>query len=578
MSKRECSKKIFEEEYARLIADVPSNYNKEYSEYLHRFSPHQVHNGYFSIDKKGHATNSEVKRGQEFSDDISAYDLILKNKERLLSFEEPTRFIFSHSALREGWDNPNVFQICTLRHSNSITAKRQEVGRGLRICVDKNGTRQDYETLGDEVHEINKLTVIANESYESFAKALQEETRAELRERPEKVTTSLFEGKTYKLEDGSVYKVTIVDAANILAYLNANGYIDNEGKVLPEYHKAVTTQALKELPDTLKHIAPLVTKLVCSVTDPSALDGMIVEEGRTEIGEQRVNKNFDSKEFQALWKEINHQYVYTVHYNSEELIEKAINHINAKLEVKQLRYVVTGGTQHKDNVDEFGGKNTETHSLENTVVTTVKYDLVGEIARGATLTRKSVVKILQGLNPSKLNCFKVNPEEFIRKVINLIKEQKATMIVEHISYNTVEGAYESDIFTIANPDSRRALQTAKHVTDYVIVDSEGERKFAEALEGANEVVVYAKLPRSFRIPTPVGDYAPDWAIAFDREKVRHIFFIAETKGSMDEMELRAVEKGKIECAKRLFNELSTSSVIYHEVASFDDLRNIMSTI
>jgi type III restriction enzyme len=347
---------------------------------------------------------------------------------------------------------------------------------------------------------------------------------------------------------------------------------------MPEYHTAVATQALKELPDTLKHIAPLVTKLVCSITDPSALEGMIVEEGRTEIDEQKVNKNFDSKEFQALWKEINHQYVYTVHYNSEELIEKAINHINSKLEVKQLRYVVTGGTQHKDNVDEFGQKNTETHSLETAVVTNVKYDLVGEIARGATLTRKSVVKILQGITQSKLNYFKINPEEFIRKVVNLIKEQKATMIVEHISYNTVAGAYDSDIFTISHPDSRRALQTAKHVTDYVIVDSDGERKFAEALEGANEVVVYAKLPRSFRIPTPVGDYAPDWAIAFDREKVRHIFFIAETKGSMSEMELRAVEKGKIACAKKLFNELSTSNVVYHEVASFDDLRNIMQTL
>jgi type III restriction enzyme len=569
---------IFEEEYARLTQDELRIFDEDYNAYLRRFTPHQVHNGYFSIDKKGRAMNSEVKRGQEFSDDISAYDLILKNKERLLSFEEPTRFIFSHSALREGWDNPNVFQICTLRHSNSTTAKRQEVGRGLRICVDKNGIRQDEETLGDEVHEINKLTVIANESYEAFAKALQAETRAELRERPEKVTTSLFEGKTYRLEDGSVYRVTTVDAANILSYLNANGYIDKEGKVMPEYRTAVTTQALKELPDTLKHIAPLVSKLVCAVTDPKALEGMIVEEGRTEISEQRVNKNFDSMEFQALWREINHQYVYTVHYSSEELIAKAIQHIDAKLEVKQLRYVVTGGTQDAEKVDEFGQKKTESHALKSAVVSNVAYDLVGEIARGATLTRKSVVKILQGMNPSKFYYYKVNPEEFIRKVVELIKEQKATMIVEHISYNTVAGAYDSDIFTLPHPDSRRALQTAKHVTDYVMVDSDGERRFAEALEGANEVVVYAKLPRSFRIPTPIGDYAPDWAIAFDRQQVRHVFFIAETKGSMSEMDLRPVEKAKIDCAKKLFNELSTSKVVYHEVASFEDLRNMLSAL
>jgi type III restriction enzyme len=291
-----------------------------------------------------------------------------------------------------------------------------------------------------------------------------------------------------------------------------------------------------------------------------------------------VNKNFDSKEFQALWREINHRYVYTVHYNSEELIEKAINHINAKLEVKKLRYVVTGGTQDDEKVDEFGKKTTEAHDLENDVVTTVRYDLVGDIARGATLTRKSVVRILQGLSAQKFGYFKQNPEEFISKVVRLIKEQKATMIVEHIQYNPVAGEYDSDIFTVAHPDSRRALQTAKHVTDYVLVDSDSERRFAEALEGAGEVVVYAKLPRTFRIPTPVGDYAPDWAIAFDREKVRHIFFIAETKGSMSEMELREVEKGKIACAKKLFNEMSTANVVYHEVASFDDLRNLMSVM
>jgi type III restriction enzyme len=492
--------------------------------------------------------------------------LILKNKERLLSFEEPTRFIFSHSALREGWDNPNVFQICTLRHSNSTTAKRQEVGRGLRLCVDKNGVRQDYETLGDEVHEVNQLTVIANESYETFAKALQAETRAELRERPEKVTTSLFEGKTYKLEDGTLYRVTVVDAANIVAYLNANGYIDREGKILPEYHEAVTNAALKELPATLKPIAPLVTKLVCSVTDPSVLAGMIVAEPRTEIPEQRPNKNFDREEFQALWHEINHQYVYTVHYNSDELIQKSVDAINAKLEVKTMRYVVTTGEQGSDQVDEFGKRTTEMHDLETAVVTGVKYDVVGEIARGATLTRRSVVKILQKILPSKLNCFKVNPEEFIRKVVGLIKDEKATMIVEHISYNVVAGEYDSDIFTIAHPDSRRALQSAKHVTDY------------EALDNAQEVVVYAKLPRSFRIPTPVGDYAPDWAIAFDREKVRHIFFIAETKGSLRDMDLRGVEKGKIDCATKLFDELSSGKVVYRKVTSFADLSDWMRKV
>ena len=198
---------VFEKEYNQYLNENLSLFEDDYQKYLRRFSADQIHNGYFSIDKKGRSINSATGRNGDTSDDIDAYTLILKNKERLLSFDEPTRFIFSHSALREGWDNPNVFQICTLRHASSATAKRQEVGRGLRICVDQQGNRMDYERLGDAVHDINKLTVIANESYSSFVDALQKETRDALRERPTKADVSYFEGKTIVV-DGQQHKVS----------------------------------------------------------------------------------------------------------------------------------------------------------------------------------------------------------------------------------------------------------------------------------------------------------------------------------------------------------------------------------
>ena len=573
---------IFEEEYINALNERRGLFNDAYQRYLDRFEPEQIHNGYFSIDKKGRISNGEkVNKKSGLCDDISAYDLILKNKERLLSFDEPTRFIFSHSALREGWDNPNVFQICTLRHSSSTTAKRQEVGRGLRICVDSVGNRMDYETLGDDVHLINRLTVIANESYSSFTDALQKENREVLRERPVLATVDYFKGKTVKAADGTAYVLTDSDASRIIIYLEDNGYIDEHNHLTSAYHEAVTTGTVEPLPVKLQPIAEGVTKLINSIFDPSALDDMVEDGNKTKTPENVLNDNFYKEEFKALWKEINHKYVYTVHYDSDELIQKAIASIDSELTVSQLQYVMREGEQ--ESVDIFGNEKSRTKELRTISTSTVKYDLVGEIARGTTLTRKTAAAILKGISSVKLLMFKNNPEEFIRKVIKMIKEQKATMIVEHIKYNVTEGQYDSDIFTAnKRADFGKAYPASKHITDYVFTDGMSENsvemKFAKALEAAEEVCVYAKLPRSFQIPTPVGNYAPDWAIAFNKGAVKHIFFVAETKGSMDSMELRGVEKAKIACAKRLFNEISDSSVRYHEVDSYENLLSIMQNI
>lgn len=568
--------KMFEEEYARLVNEEFYIWDEDYNEYLRRFLPQDVHRGYFSIDKKtNRVIDCKVEKKTGLSDDISAYDLILKNKERLLSFEEPTRFIFSHSALREGWDNPNVFQICTLRHSNSSTAKRQEVGRGLRICVDRNGVRMDKELLGEDVHEVNTLTVIANESYADFTTALQKETREVLRERAAKATVAYFQDRQIKIGE-EIHTITETEASRIIIYLEDNGYIDEDKHITPDYREAVSNGTVAPLPPRLQPIAEGVVRLINSIFDPKALDDMVVEE-KTTTPDNKLNENFQKAEFQALWNEINHQYVYTVSYDSNELIEKAILHINSELEVKRLRYVMVEGSQDEEQVTDFGDTRSQSRQLTDVCTSSVRYDLVGDIAKGANLTRRTVVKILQGIQTSKLYLFKNNPEEFIRKAVSIIKEQKATMIVEAIRYNMTEGKYDSSIFTVkSRMDVDRAYEAKKHITDYVFSDSKGERQFAHDLDEAHEVVVYAKLPRTFQIPTPVGNYAPDWAIAMTKDGVKHIFFIAETKGSMSSMDLSAIEKAKIACAEKLFNSISTANVKYHKVATYQDLIDEMN--
>lgn len=570
--------KMFEEEYSRLVNDEFHIWDEDYNEYLRRFTPQEVHRGYFSIDKKtNRVIDGKVEKKTGLSDDISAYDLILKNKERLLSFDEPTRFIFSHSALREGWDNPNVFQICTLRHSNSTTAKRQEVGRGLRLCVDKNGVRMDKELLGEDVHEVNRLTVIANESYADFTSALQKETREVLRERAVKATVAYFIGKQIRIGE-ELHTIDESEASRIIIYLEDNGYVDSDKHITPQYHEAMANGNLAPLPTKLQPIAEGVIRLINSIFDPKALDDMVVEE-KTTTPENKLNENFNKEEFQTLWKEINHQYVYTVSYDSDELIENAILHLNAELSVKQLRYVMVEGTQDEKQVTEFGDTHSQSRQLTDVCTSTVRYDLVGEIAKGANLTRSTVVKILQGIKESKLYLFKNNPEEFIRKVISIIKEQKATMIVESIHYNMTEGKYDSNIFTVKSKmDFDRAYEAKKSITDYVFSDSKGERQFAHDLDEADEVVVYAKLPRTFQIPTPVGNYAPDWAIAMEKDGIKHIFFIAETKGSLSSMQTSKIENAKIDCARKLFNSLSTAKVRYHKVTSYSDLLDEMGKI
>lgn len=582
---------IFEQEYINILNEKLTLEDTPYQKYLREKCSDEkaVHKGYFSIDKKtGHSVDSQLKRGSEFSDDISAYDLILKNKERLLSFDEPTRFIFSHSALREGWDNPNVFQICTLKHSDNQTAKRQEVGRGLRLCVDQDGNRMDKEALGDTVHNVNMLTVIASESYKNFVSDLQSDIKAELYDRPSKATIEYFEGKTVTVDGESVI-IDKTQAKIIYKYLAKNDYIDNDDNVTDEYRNDRSNNSLAPVPDEIKDIESGVHKLVQAIFDDSVLNDMINDGRETKVRDNPLNDNFSKKEFQTLWGYINHKYAYTVSFDSDELIQKASVYINEKLNVSELMYTATVGQQKKDmNQYEiergasFGSEKSKTKTLNHAETSRVKYDLVGKIARGTTLTRRTVTAILKELEPKKLYMFRNNPEEFISKVIRLINEQKATMIVEHITYTeSSEEPYDSNIFT-AEKNSQsfdKAFAAEKAIQDYVFTDGTAEqsveRRFAQDLDKADEVCVYAKLPKGFSIPTPVGNYSPDWAIAFYEGTVKHIFFIAETKGSMESFDLRRIEEAKISCAKKLFNNISTSNIRYDAVDSYEKLLGIV---
>ena len=577
--------KVFEQEYLSVLNEHRTMFDTDYLAYLDSVDVHNVHKGYFSIDKKGHSVNSSVKRGTDLSDDISAYDLILKNKERLLSFEEPTRFIFSHSALREGWDNPNVFQICTLKHSDSTTQKRQEVGRGLRLCVNQSGSRMDADALGDKVQDINVLTVIASESYAAFVDSLQKQTEAVLYDRPRKATIEYFAGKSIKL-DGRTVKVDDHQARVIYQYLIRNNYVDEEDNVTKEYREDAQAKSLAPVPDSLKPIEEGVHTLVQAIYDASVLQKMFADANKPKVLENPLNGRFEKAEFQKLWNTINHKYAYTVDFNSDELISKAITHIDSELYVSQLQYAVSHAAQ-RDTLDadmvrsgdSFNAAQTRTKTLKHAVHGQVPYDLLGKIAEGTVLTRRTVAAILKGIKPSTFAMYQSNPEEFITKVTRLIKEQKATMIVEHITYDTIEGSYDSSIFTAEKHGLTmdKAYPAKKAIQDYVFTDGSAEksveRKFAESLDGADEVFIYAKLPRGFFIPTPVGHYSPDWAIVFHEGAVKHIYFVAETKGTMESLNLRPIEKSKIDCAKKLFAKLSDGLVTYDHVSNYQELLN-----
>ena len=554
--------RVFEEEYALLrdeyLSELPID-NQAYRRYLADIEPGRTHNGYFSIDKKtSRLKDPAVGARAVDSDDVDAYDLILKDKERLLDFAEPTRFIFSHSALREGWDNPNVFVMCMLKHSDNTISRRQEVGRGLRLSVGQRGDRMDHPAV---VHDINVLTVVASESYTDFVTSLQKEISETLSSRPRQATEAYFTGKLLTTDDGPV-EVTAAMAKQIYRYLVKHDYTDDADQIADAYHDAKFAGSLAELPEELKPYAKQVFQLIDSVFSDAQLPQ--VDDGR-KPKTNPLNANFKKKEFQALWARINRKAVYRVEFDSAELIRKCVSALDRELRVTPLKYTVQAGLQQDGLTDEQlrGGDGFAVHETTteygDSIHSRVKYDLIGKVAENARLTRDTTAAIFSEVQVAVFEQFRQNPENFIAEASRLIAEQKAAMVIERLAYNEVDDRYDTDIFTAnqTGQDFSRATEKLKnHVYDYAITDSEVERKFVKELDTSSEVVVYAKLPRGFLIPTPVGDYNPDWAISFEAGSVRHIYFVAETKGTMSSMKLREIEKTKIECARKFFGEIS----------------------
>ncbi|HGK4561272.1 TPA: type III restriction-modification system endonuclease [Yersinia enterocolitica] len=585
--------KIFEEEYAKHLQEALDNGfmqgDTPYAKYLRRIAANKTQKGYFSIDKKSkRLTDPKVAaRGENagLSDDVDAYDLILIDKERLLSLAEPVRFIFSHSALREGWDNPNVFVICTLKHSDNTISRRQEVGRGLRLSVNQNGDRMDHPSI---VHDINVLTVVASESYKDFVTALQKDISESLSARPRVADKAYFTGKMLNTKEGPI-TVSDDQATDIEYYLIQNGYVDKKRNITEKYHQAKKDGSLEALPDELQSFAEQVFQLIDSVFSESQL--MQIDDGRKPKRLQ-TNANFEKQEFKALWGRINRKATYNVLFDDVELVNnaiKALNDKNAGLRVTPLQYTIHRGEQtdtatydglKKGNAFEL--KVTETESHNASIHSAVQYDLIGKLSEGTLLTRRTVAEILKGLNADVFAQFKSNPESFIAEAIRLVNEQKANVIIEHLAYDTLEDKFDLDIFTTGQSKqdlSKAGNKLQNHIYDYVLTDSAIERKFVEELDTSKDVVVYAKLPRGFLIPTPVGDYNPDWAISFKEGSVKHVYFVAETKGSMSSLDLRPIEATKIKCARKFFDEINKKfapeNVKYDVVDSFGKLMEVV---
>lgn len=577
---------IFEEEYNNLISQMQLEVgdSKEYLEYLSSIEAESTHEGYFSIDKSGKMINSkENKKEGNISDDVDAYDLIMKNKELLLSFESPVRFIFTHSALKEGWDNPNVFQIATLKQSTSDVKKRQEVGRGLRLCVNQDGIRQDEDILGEDMQSINRLTVIANESYESFAKGIQDEWAATIGSRPLKVSTELFVGQVYKNADGRKENITEQQATSLLIYLAKNDYVDDDGKVTEKYKDEVKNNEFK-LDPKFENLQETVEKLMDQVFD---VDKLPKVEPTSNVKLEVVEDRFNSKEFDALWNEINTKTYYTVKFDNDSFINDAFNAINRNLRVSEVFINVESGRM--DKIDSkaqleagtaFNTVNTEIHNLSTEkYLSNIKYDLIGKVVDNTGLTRNTVARILSSIDEYQFNKYKNNPEDFISQVSNLISGEIARTIIHEIVYNKLDEKYEkSEVFLerpIRGKLGDHIIEVRKHLFDYLKYDSDVEKELAGKLDSASEVLFYVKLPGVFKINTPVGTYNPDWAIVFDDINVKYIYFIAETKGSSNEKDLKEVELAKIECARRHFKEISSYNLKYDVIESYDDMLRLI---
>lgn len=574
--------KMFEEEYENVLNELPIE-DIAFKSYLDSINSKETHEGYFSIDKKGKFVNSTKKTKSELkeSTDVSAYDLIMKKKELLLDLKNKVRFIFSHSALREGWDNPNVFQICVLRNTDPKEVRtRQEVGRGLRLCVNQQGERVDEEFEGLDFTQANILTIIANESYKDFANGLQKEFSKYIRERPSKLTIEFLMKRKINGE-----KISESVAKAIHYDFIGNQYIDENENLTEKYHQDKDLGILK-LRDELKDNSAEIISVVKELYDHTI---KIKNEDNSNKIRNKVNEdNFNKEEFKELWNYISSKSAYTVDFKTDKLIENAVKEIDDKLVVTKILAETKTGEMKRTGLkaedfkknSAFKNETTKAENLNEDISHTIKYDLIGKIVSETNLTRKTIIDILGKVKESKFDLFKQSPEDFAIKTSKIINDEKAEIINENIVYHKLDEKIPIEIFEnniLSNGEE--PLPVNKYIYDYLIWDSKIERNIGKAIDESVEVSVFSKLPRGeYVIYTPVGKFSPDWLIVFDKNKVKYAYFVIETKGSARKLDLRGVERIKIECAKKHFKEVSDGKVIFDAVSGFDELRDKIELI
>lgn len=528
---------IFEEEYSRAIKKP--KYNNLFKELDVTTLPSEVHDGYFSADK---GRCKDTKGNTKADEDT--YNLIMKDKEKLLSFSSKLKFIFSHSALKEGWDNPNVFQICTLNETGSIIKKRQEIGRGLRICVNQDGQRVPG-------FDVNTLTVMANESYESFVDGLQKEIEKDENIRFGVVEEHLFANITYQDSNGEDKFLGAKGSEDIWNHLLAKQYIKNDGKIKDDLKKALK-EGNADLPsDYIQHSEQILAIL------KKVAGGLNIKNNENKRAIKLNKAVFESAEFKELWDKIKYKTYYNVEFDSEELIKKCANSIQRNLIVGKAKF---NYTRAKTEISKGGV------SVSDTKESTHLYeardyeipDILSYLQNETNLKRESILKIL--LTSDRLEDFKNNPQKFIDGAKEIIRREMRRFIVDGIKYQKIGNDYfyaqelfeENELYGYLN---KNMIEASKSTYDHVVYDSDVESDLAQSFEKNEEVKVYTKLPDWFKIDTPLGSYNPDWAVLIEQDGKDKLYFVVETKGSTFEGMLRDSEKAKIDCGRKHFKAL-----------------------
>ncbi len=537
---------MFEQEFARLARNP--DYQSLFNEVDLTVAPSEVHDGYFSVDKKGTWTDTAENNQGNRDNAERAYNLIMKDKERLLSFETPLKFIFSHSALREGWDSPNVFQICNLREMNTERERRQTIGRGLRLAVNQKGERL-------RGFAVNTLTVVANESYESFAENLQREIEQDTGIRFGIVESHQFAPLSVVGADGQPKPMGVDLSKQLWEHLKTAGLIDARGKVLDTLRKALKEDTLV-LPEAFtsarKSIVTLLHKLAgkLDIKDANKRDTVKLRRGV-----------YLSDDFKALWDRIKHRTTYRVQFDNELLISRCASTIrqvltDAPVTRTRLRFRTATVLISQGGVDT---KQTATSNFVSMTEGDIPLpDLLTELQDRTQLTRRSIVRILT--ESGKLDDFKLNPAQFIDVAAECINRTKRQALVDGIKYRrlgqTADGSeiYAQELFEQAELTGylTNMLEVTKSVHEKVVYQSDTERSFAEDLEKNTAVKLYAKLPAWFKVPTPLGNYNPDWAVVVNADGTDRLYFVVETKSTLFDDALRDAEVAKIACGREHF--------------------------